>query len=137
MKLIPLLLLIGMLAVSGWAQDAKPEPLCTDVSIWAEDYKPEPYSAELVKRAEAGEAKAQHILGQCYCGGIGVSQDYKEAVKWYRKSETRQSQYKLGLCYENGNGVPKDEKEALDLYKKSADQNYEDAKKALERMKSK
>jgi len=104
---------------------------------WAEDNKNEPYSAELVKKAEAGDAKAQHNLGACYCEGKGVPQDYKEAVKWYRKSETRQSQYKLGLCYENGNGVPKDKKEALDWYKKSADQNYEDAKKALERMKSK
>ena len=38
MKLIPRFLLVGILAVSGWADDAKPEP----------------YSPELVKRAEAG-----------------------------------------------------------------------------------
>ncbi len=87
--------------------------------------------------AAKGDASAQFNLGVMYSKGLGATQDYKEAVKWYRKSETRQSQYKLGLCYENGNGVPKDEKEALDWYKKSADQNYEDAKKALERMKSK
>ena len=121
MKLIPALLIIGMLAVSGWAERAKIEP----------------YSPELVKKAEVGDATAQHDLGTCYYYGKGVPQDYKEAVKWYRKARTSPSQYKLGLCYENGNGVPKDEKEALDLYKKSADQNYEDAKKALERMKSK
>jgi hypothetical protein len=47
MKLILLLLLFGMLAVSGWAEDAKPEP----------------YSAELVKIAEAGDARGQYDLG--------------------------------------------------------------------------
>jgi TPR repeat protein len=36
---------------------------------WAEDNKNEPYSAELVKKAEAGDAKAQHNLGACYCEG--------------------------------------------------------------------
>ncbi|MEI7693517.1 MAG: hypothetical protein WCJ27_03510 [Verrucomicrobiota bacterium] len=46
MKLIPLLLTLGMLAVSGWAEDAKLEP----------------YSAELVKNAEAGDAEAQYNL---------------------------------------------------------------------------
>ena len=72
-----------------------------------------------------------------YYNGQGVPQDYKEAVKWYRKARTSPSQYKLGLCYENGNGVTKDEKEAVKWYTKAADHNYEDAKKALERLKSK
>ena len=35
---------------------------------------------ELKKRAEAGDAKAQYILGCCY----GVEQNFEEAVKWYR-----------------------------------------------------
>ena len=70
MKLIPLLLTFAILAVSGWAEDEKPEP----------------YSLELVKRAEAGDAGAQKDLGACYYSGFGVTQDYKEAVKWYTKS---------------------------------------------------
>ena len=37
---------------------------------------------ELKKRAEAGDAKAQYILG-CYYG-YGVEQNFEEAVKWYR-----------------------------------------------------
>ena len=57
MKLIPLFLLVGMMAVSGWAEDAKPEP----------------YSSELVKKAEAGDATAQHDLGTCYYYGKGVA----------------------------------------------------------------
>jgi len=46
-KLSPILLTVGMLAVSGYAQDAKPEP----------------YSPELVKRAEAGDERGQYDLG--------------------------------------------------------------------------
>jgi len=47
MKLIPLLLLVGLLAVSGWAEDKEPEP----------------FSPELVKRAEAGDERGQYDLG--------------------------------------------------------------------------
>ena len=64
MKLITLFLLVGMLAVSGWADD---------------------YSSDLVK-AQAGDAMGQYNLGWCYYYGKGVNQDYKEAVKWYTKS---------------------------------------------------
>jgi len=70
MKLIPLLLLVGMLAVSGWAEEAK-----------LEDYSP-----ELVKRAEAGDVVAQGNLGWRYETGTGVEKDEKMAVKWYTKS---------------------------------------------------
>ncbi len=77
MKLTPLLLLGVILAVSGWAQDAKPE-------------RYEPYSPEMVKKAEAGYAKAQFSLGLIYYSGSkipnGLTQDYKEAVKWWTKS---------------------------------------------------
>jgi TPR repeat protein len=61
MKLIPLFLLVGMFAIAGWAEDAKPEA----------------YSPELVKDAEA-----QYKLGRSYYNGKGVTKDYKEAVKW-------------------------------------------------------
>ncbi len=36
--------------------------------------------------AELGDAKAQYNLGQMYRKGQGVSQDDKQAVKWYRKA---------------------------------------------------
>ena len=40
-----------------------------------------------------------------------MPKDYKEAVKWYRKSADQGdafAQHNLGLCYYNGEGVPKD-----------------------------
>ena len=124
MKLIPLLLLIGMLAVSGWAEDTKPQS----------------YSPELVKKAEAGDAVAQATLAACYYFAQGIPQDFKEAVKWYAKSAEQgnlNAQVFLGVCYKKGTGVGKDEKEAVKWFTKSAEQGNEGAKKALELLKSK
>jgi len=65
MKLIPLFLLVGMLAVSGWAQI---------------------YSPELVKKAEAGDVEAQCHLGICYLYGVGVAKDENQASMWYSRA---------------------------------------------------
>jgi uncharacterized protein len=52
-----------------------------------EDYKE---SFGLLKPlAEQGIAEAQYNLGVMYKNGQGVSQDYKEAIKWYRISAER------------------------------------------------
>ena len=56
-------------------------------------------------------AKAQFELGAMYQNGLGVSQDYKEAVKWYRLSAEQgdpETQYILGTMYKDGRGVPQD-----------------------------
>ena len=37
--------------------------------------------------AEKGQAWAQNLLGWLYAEGKGVSQDDKEAVRWYRKAK--------------------------------------------------
>ena len=55
--------------------------------------------------AEKGDAKAQASLGWMYEKGRGVEKDFKEAVKWYRKSAEQGNAYgqsKLGLMYKNG-----------------------------------
>jgi len=110
MKLISLSLLVGIFAVSGWAYDYR---------------TPEPYSAELVKKAEAGDAVAQFDLGLCYSEGLVVAKDKKEALKWITKSAEQGysfAQSDLGVRYLLGLGVAKDEKEALKWYKKVAEQ---------------
>ena len=109
MKLILLFLLVGMIAASGWAEVGKRVP----------------YSAELVKKAEAGDAVEQNNLGVYYAEGLVVTQNYREAAKWYKKSAERGDklgQYNLGTCYANGRGVPRDYKEALKWYTKAAEQ---------------
>jgi len=145
MKLIPLLLLVGILAVSGWAEDKKPEPYLVELAKKAEagdakaqcnlgghyffgegvtqDYKEA--VKWVTKSAEQGNAGAQRYLGCIYLEGEGVTRDYKEAVKWLTKSAEQGdalAQRYLGSCYKNGQGVGKDEKEAVKWYTKAAEQ---------------
>ena len=74
---------------------------------------------------EQGEATAQHNLGYMYSEGLGVTQDYKEAVKWWRKAAEQgnaNAQNNLGIRYLNGEGVAQDYKEAVKWYTKAAEQ---------------
>jgi hypothetical protein len=119
MKLIPLLLLTGMLAVSGCSK---------------REYKPEPYSPELVKKAEAGDADAQNNLGGCYLYGKGVAVDFSQAYMWFTKSAEQgnaSGQNGLGCCYHTGEGVAQDHKEAVKWYRKSAEQGDAEAQHNL------
>ncbi len=54
---------------------------------------------------------AQATLGLMYAEGEGVSQDYQEAVRWYRlvaEQGHASGQFSLGAMYVAGQGVPKD-----------------------------
>ena len=80
-----------------------------------------------LKLAKKGNSEAQYYLGVCYDNGQGVEQDYKEAVKWYRKAAEQghsDAQNNLGVCYYNGQGVEQDYKEAVKWYRKAAEQGH-------------
>ena len=58
--------------------------------------------------AEQGHAQAQNSLGYMYDAGNGVSQDFEEAAKWYRKAAEQgeaSAQFNLGVMYDRGVGV--------------------------------
>ena len=68
---------------------------------------------------------AQYNIGLCYEYGRGVTQNYNEAVKWYRKAAEQgnaSAQNNLGGCYYNGRGVTQDYYEAVKWYRKAAEQ---------------
>ena len=68
---------------------------------------------------------AQYDLGLCYEYGRGVTQDYYEAVKWFRKAAEQgyaNAQNNLGNCYYYGRGVTQDYYEAVKWYRKAAEQ---------------
>ena len=71
--------------------------------------------AALKAQAENGDGDAQESLGVMYENGQGVSQDYVEAAKWYRR-EAEQGyiwgEVNIGRCYYTGAGVPKNYVEA-------------------------
>ena len=80
---------------------------------------------ELDTKAAAGDAKAQFAFGRKHELGKDVEQNYKEAVRWYRKAAEQHlaaAQLGLGLMYEGGKGVERDYKEAIRWYRKAAEQ---------------
>jgi Sel1 repeat len=61
-------------------------------------------------------------------------EDYKEAVKWFRKAAEQgqtDAQYSLGECYYEGNGIARDDKEAVKWFRKAAEQGQADAQYSL------
>lgn len=68
-------------------------------------------SSPVLKAAENGSPVAQFSLGMAYIQGNGVSQNYEEAEKWFRKAAEQgntSAQCMLGAIYATGLGVPKD-----------------------------
>lgn len=73
--------------------------------------------------AADGNASAQFEVAARYAEGRGVSQDFKEAMKWYHRSASSGfalSQYRLGTLYERGLGVDKDIQRARVWYERAA-----------------
>lgn len=78
---------------------------------------------KLLKSAKRGNTFSQYLLGNLYFRGIGVEQDYHEALQWYRSAAVKgdsSSQFRLGLMYINGSGVAQDYAEAMRWLKKAA-----------------
>ncbi|MCL2742522.1 MAG: sel1 repeat family protein [Planctomycetaceae bacterium] len=83
----------------------------------------------LREAAENGDVQSQFRLGSAYDAGIGVPQDYSEAVKWYTKAAEQGGGEGKGACAKNmlgyiylrGHGVDKDEVKALSLFMEAAE----------------
>jgi len=88
--------------------------------------------AELVAKAKTGDTEAMVGLGYMYAGGQGVIQDYKEAVKWWRKAAelgNTEAMAMLGGRYLLGMGVIKDFVEAYALLNIAAANGHKAATK--------
>src|SRR5262245_52717778 len=80
---------------------------------------------EWVPLAQAGHAQAQYTLGWMYDQGLGVPQDYVQAMTWYRRAADQgvaRAQANLALMYDQGLGVPQDYVQAMTWYRRAADQ---------------
>ncbi len=77
-------------------------------------YNKKNYSAALSEfqpLADKGDPVAQFHLGQMFEEGLGVKQDFVQAVDWYTKAAEQGNalaQFKLGLSYAKSQGVPVD-----------------------------
>jgi TPR repeat protein len=125
------------------------------ISGWAEDNKTELYSAELVKKAEAGDATAQLKLADCYSQGLGVAANKAKALELYIAASKKydEASYKaqklitsyelqasavnpeamrvLGKLYQDGDGVKKNLEKSFSYFKSSAELGNEVAQMNL------
>lgn len=89
---------------------------------------------EVRENAGQGQAEAQFLLGFMYARGHGVSQDNREAAKWYGLAADqghKQAQAILGEMYTEGSGVYQDLQKAVKWYLLAASQGEVNAQAAL------
>ena len=90
--------------------------------------------ASLRQQAAAGDAQSEFALGNRYYRGLGVAQNYDQALLWYRKSAGQgfaAAQNQLGTMYQHKWGVERDYKIAAAYYKSAANQGYAPAESNL------
>jgi TPR repeat protein len=74
--------------------------------------------------AEAGDARAQSLLGLMYYRGRGLPQDDGAAAEWFRRAADQgdtSAQFYLGGMYTEGRGVPQVYTEAARFYQMAAE----------------
>lgn len=80
--------------------------------------------ADLLKKAEGGDAAAQLEVATRYMAGNGVAQDEKISQDWLRRSAeggNREAAFTLGMLHQDGRFIAKDDVEAAKWFRKAAD----------------
>jgi TPR repeat protein len=75
--------------------------------------------------ADAGDPRAEAVLGSAYYRGRGVPQNDSEAAQWFRLAADKGNpvaRFTLGVMYGEGRGVPQDYAEAARWYRLAAEQ---------------
>ena len=87
-------------------------------------------AANYIEAAKKGDYVAQFNLGYCYNMGLGVPQDNKQAIYWYKKSAMQgyaDAQFNLGNCYYLGEGTEVNYIQAVYWYKLASAQKQNKA----------
>ncbi len=108
------------------------------LALYFEDQKEYSKAFDWYSRAAQSEYPcAVCKLGECYEKGLGTQKDFSRAAELYRHAaelDDTEGAYHLGRCYEEGIGVAADIDQAIACYQAAADQGYESAFDALERL---
>jgi TPR repeat protein len=92
-----------------------------------------------MKAALQGHKGAQNNVGFSLARGLGVRQDFKQALFWYLKAAAQglpESQYLAGDALEHGEGSTVDRRSAKSWYEKAAAQGHAKANAALARLRN-
>jgi uncharacterized protein len=131
-KLLLILVLVVMCSSVARSSDVNDAAVAYDKGNYAQAL--DLFRALVAKEVPSTQALGQYFIGRMYNDGEGVTQDYKEAEKWYRtaaKQGLADAQYNLGLMHESGVGVTQDYEEAAKWYRAAAEQGLADAKNNL------
>lgn len=84
--------------------------------------------------AVKGDTDAQNRLGVMYLSGLGVSNNPREAFRWFEmaaRAGAARAQYDLAKLYLKGEGVARDVDRAVDWLEKAAERNHPEAQLLL------
>lgn len=91
----------------------------------------------LRRSAQANNAYAQLLLGNCYEEGKGVEPDQTQATHWWRKAAEAgnvKAQFRLGKAYLTGTEVPRNDKKAIDWLTRAAAHGHVQAEYLIGKM---
>jgi len=103
----------GVLALADPIHSVRADTMADTLAAARAAYARHDYATELKLLrpiAEAGDARAQTLLGDMYKNGEGVPTDYGKAFGWYQKAAIQgkaQAEADLGTAYFEGAGDPK------------------------------
>lgn len=78
---------------------------------------------ELINQARAGNQQAQFFLAKRYQKGLGITQNYQQAIQWYTtaaKQDIAPAQLNLAMMYIRGEGVQPNAQQARYWLEKAA-----------------
>ena len=95
--------------------------------------------------AEGGNVRAQHDLGWAYRQGIGVEQNYVQALNWFTKAaeagedpDSYSASYYVGEIYYNGFGAVKaDREKAIKWFERAKEHGVKEAAQYLKKIEQK
>ena len=120
--------LFAMLAVCFLAAGISPGAVAGDVEDCKNYFDAKDYKRAFPvcsRAAKQGDADAQFRLGWMYDTGEGVTENDREAVKWFRlvaEQGDAIAQFNLGQIYRKGEGVTKNDREAVKWFRLAAEQ---------------
>lgn len=123
MKLMKVALLTAVMGVSGLGiSTAANAELISNIALDTSRFDIMP-PAQLINQAKSGDQQAQFFLAKRYQKGLGIQQDYQQAINWYTtaaKQDIAPAQLNLAMMYIRGEGVQPNAQQARYWLEKAA-----------------